>query len=393
MIIPPDSEKDPNLFSPSSSRASLSLVDPFADSEHSVQAPDAAHTRNSSYGYPFGGDLGLSWSRTSIGEPLPPYHPRRPRSGQDGAATTEGQRPMRERLHRSVTQPAPLIIPIAPRPASDDGSPTPTGPSSTLSLPISVLLPTSPSSTVQPASPPAVGSTSKLWESSSSPKPKKRRKVKMPLAGAFTLPPASRKFLKRWKWWLVALGVIIGIAMALLVGLLVGLRVGGTRHRIPKPPPYSPWQDGSGKNANTQWSDSSLNLTYIESRDGPSPGDGNITSYNLFASMNTSDPLMLLSTPYHNSAVLSTTFFFPLNGTDLTHDLFILTRGLGAWGTVAMIGSDAPAALIDSGNETMIRVDVVMRYQGIQDPNVMVRIGEMTKDDGSRGIGLFVSPR
>ncbi|RXK35137.1 hypothetical protein M231_07612 [Tremella mesenterica] len=334
MIIPPDDDKDPNLFiTPTASTSSL----PHPPSD--LTSSD----RNTTFGYPFGSDLSLFPSRlSSHDEHLPPYDPHR------------SDPPIRQTTRRSITQPT-ISDPLNPQIRDET-----TRMSSSRSLP----LPTQSTIRIHASS-----STQSISE-----KKKKRRFM---------------TFLKRYKWWIIAVVTLVVVGLALLLGLLVGLKVGSGRHQRPPPVAFSPYRDNSRK-ADTQWStDGSSNLTWVDDRDGPSLTDGHFTTCHTLLPLNTSDPLLTLSRPYPNSKVLSTTFYFPLNQTNLPYDFFVLSRGLASWGTVEFVGSDAPVAVVQGGNGSTIRVDVVMRYPGPQEANSIVRVCEMAVDGGGKGVGVY----
>jgi hypothetical protein len=89
MIIPPDPEKDPNLFTPADSTPSLLL--PTLDGE--IRAPDPAHPHSrQAYGYAYG-----EWS----GEQLPPYEGKR--ASREGDVFSDRQ----EMTERSASVPRP----------------------------------------------------------------------------------------------------------------------------------------------------------------------------------------------------------------------------------------------------------------------------------------------
>lgn len=263
MIIPPDPEKDPNIFSPSSSTPSLVP----APSEHSY----------------FGT---ASWD----GESLPPYEGRR-RSRTSFVAdhnsgtrhTREGDvfsdenaarlQEMRERNPRpglGVVIPATVINPAYQQsPGSSLGSVTPTANGPNASLPS--FHSTHPAhshaeSSIIPASDTApVASTSKLWESPSSQlsDPSSTRRI------LCLSPAASRalyKWWKKWRTWILVLLVVILVGVALMVGLLVGMRSSKQDTGVAIPP----WEDNSksddGKKTAIWQQGGSPNLTYVESR-------------------------------------------------------------------------------------------------------------------------------
>lgn len=240
MIIPPDSEKDATLFSPTSSTPSL-LPPP---SESDIDPPPRAHTRNPAFGYPFGSsqdDLGLGY--THNGDPLPPYH----RDEGDGIDAPH----MRERSRRSVTRPH-VVIPAtsSPRLSTDDEL-TPRASASTSRLPFTTDTPLSSTA----------ASTSKLWEGSSSSSLRKRKERIFP-----NVTPGWKRWWKRWRRWIyVAIGLLLA-GIGLMIGLLVGVDRGVDEASTGV---GKPWKDitGDGKRQ-TNWisTGESLNLTYVASR-------------------------------------------------------------------------------------------------------------------------------
>ena len=238
MIIPPDPEKDPNLFTPADSTPSLLL--PRLDGD--IRAPDLAHPHSrQAYGYAYG-----EWS----GEQLPPYEGKRAsREGDvfsDRQEMSERNAMPRPRSHIAVDtlrdsrglNPLNTSLPIAS--------------SSTQSLP-------SPATTLN-----ANASTSKLWESSTSPSTEgKRNKIKE----AFTPAPEIRDWWSKYRKWVISVVITILVGLGIMTGLLVGLQVGVDKQDVGPANSLSPWHDIDGKKTNTQWApDGSLNLTYTESR-------------------------------------------------------------------------------------------------------------------------------
>ena len=277
MIIPPDPEKDPNIFSATSSTPSLFPPPSDTDSEdahdptHSgtIAVPSRAHTRNTNaaYGYPFSyaDDLGVGYN----GEALPPYR----RSSVDSTSNLSPDPPfpggaiatgssvsavpgalnyggvpvpaqMRERNQRIVTVPG-IIIP--PPPAIHDDETTPTA--RTAATGESGL----PFTTDQTAS--STGSTAKLWEGSGT-QPKKW--------SAPSMTPAWARWWKKYKKWVyIALGVFLA-GLGMMIGLLVGLKAGAEKK---DPTPGVPWKDISGDKRQTWVSTGeSLNVTYNPQR-------------------------------------------------------------------------------------------------------------------------------
>lgn len=114
---------------------------------------------------------------------------------------------------------------------------------------------------------------------------------------------------------------------------------------------------------------------------------------NQFSPVNTTD-YSLLSIPYPASSLFVSTFTFPLSdGTNSSflRDFFITARGLGSSGTIEFVGAGYPDRIVQGGIDNELRVDVVLRYGGVQDPLTTVSVCRMDRDDGSSGIGIYVS--
>lgn len=127
-------------------------------------------------------------------------------------------------------------------------------------------------------------------------------------------------------------------------------------------------------------------------QDGPSDADGKSSQCNQFAPVNTTD-YSLLSIPYPASSLSVSTFTFPLadnTNSSYLKDFFIQARGLGSSGTIEFVGGDYPAQIMQGGNDNELRVDVVLRYGGPQDPMTTVNVCQMEREDGSAGIGIYV---
>lgn len=247
MIIPPDPEKDPNVFSPSSSTQSL-LPPPSESSDiDSITHPERAYIRNPVFGYPFSDDLGVGYN----GEALPPYQQHHHR-GDGSDLNAPGNPPMRERSRVSRIPPG-IIIPDRPmerergiKSSLDDGDAdediTPRASTSTAQLPFTSL--NTPSTTI--------GSTSKLWESSSfSNKKKGKGKMREWLIPPVTISPKYKRWWKKWrKWVYVILGLVL-TGLGLMVGLLVGLRTGLEEEK--NKGDSSTWKDISGDGKRQNW--------------------------------------------------------------------------------------------------------------------------------------------
>ncbi|WWC72319.1 uncharacterized protein I206_106281 [Kwoniella pini CBS 10737] len=366
MIIPPDPEKDPRLFNPSASTSSL--VHPPSEYE----------------------DTTSRWD----GESLPPYERRRDSRGSllsqeehdvfsDQHASSSSRSLPGLIIHNLPTHPEPIHS-SSPISSSDSLTPTASRPS--------LLLPhftDQASSTLQ-----ASGSTSKLWESSTTAIPVKRKSTR--ICGCIPINNAGfQRWWKKWRRWVQGIVVLIFIGIGLVVGLLVGMS--RNEHRGAAGPPWQkPWmdQDTDGKRV-AAWSGyGSFNLTYVDSRDGPSPSEGNLTECNNFAPLNTtSSPFVNLFTPYPKSNISLASFSFPLSSAGIPpSDLFVNARGFGSSGHLDFIGSDGPESVISSGEEGKILIDVVVRYSGPQDLTTMMRVCQMTRGDTGVGVGIY-SPK
>ncbi|WVO15747.1 hypothetical protein L204_103409 [Cryptococcus depauperatus] len=399
MIIPPDPEKDPQIFS--SSASALSIVAPT--SEHSYFD-------------------GSAWDAES----LPPYESRQRRShagpadGPDGACMSteiganarEGEvfsdanvaRDMGERSRRpdlGLVIPANFLLNHGRdgRQSSPDsgGSSTPIGnvargsclptfhathTSDTLPQQHGEVYRSSSGNTAQGTSETAVaGSTSKLWEASSTQLPQNAR---------------VRKWWKKWRRWVQVFIILVLITMALITGLLVGMKHDNYREQTVSVPPWKDRSDGDGdgddgrRTAAWAWDDG-FNITYVESRDGPSLADGRLTTCNNFTPYDQTSSLSTLFTPFGTTSVSIATFSFPLQSNGSAPNFFIDTRGLGSSGKVSFIGAEASKDLKASGQENAIVVDVLVKYAGPQSLDKMMKVCDMARDDAV-GIGIY-SPR
>ena len=126
-----------------------------------------------------------------------------------------------------------------------------------------------------------------------------------------------------------------------------------------------------------------------------------MTQCNLFTTLDASNVFSLLSTPFPASSLSLATFTFPLtnsstlpfalaNTSSFIGDFAITATGLGASGTVEIVGSDAPEQ-VASGTEGMLQVDVVVRYSGDLDLDHIMRVCRTSRSDGSMGVGIYVS--
>ena len=202
MIIPPDSENDPNLYTPSASTSSLILPD-----ELDIRHPETAH-RDPAFGYPLSDDFGLGFNVDS----LPPYErrrPARPSAGIDPYADPVYHVPL-----RSEPQPSPL--PSRQPPVSTEAITFSS--SSTSHLPRAGL-------------PSHADTRTKMWESSSpASRSGDRRKrflcLPLPHLPSFPISPGARAWRKRYRRYVQIALLFLIIGLALTIGLLVGLRAG-----------------------------------------------------------------------------------------------------------------------------------------------------------------------
>ncbi|KAL7420695.1 hypothetical protein Q5752_004646 [Cryptotrichosporon argae] len=376
MIIPPDDEKDANLFR-TTSVASTSLVPPPSDPDSLLIDIDAparppAVLRAS---YPFS-----DWH----GEDLPPYERARWSAGSGSTASLE--RHASRAASSSRPSPSTVQYVFADPPSSrrrplrpvistrDPESPTP----SPLPTPVS------PEGTVTPT----LASASKLWEGSALP-PRHRTLYGWPLPVFETHPPA-RRWWRKYRRWLQALSLFILVAIGLTVGLLVGFRAGFAAHKSVGADDAQPTYEVSG--GASHFLNPNLNLTYVPSRDGPDASDGRAFNCNAFAFYNTSSDLDQLAIPYAAFDHVITNYSFPLasvSGRQQLDSFFMVARGLAATGTVEFVGTDGPSDVISGGDEDNIRVDVVVRYAEGRNLSTIMNICQMRRDDGSVGVGIF----
>ncbi|WVW86498.1 hypothetical protein I302_108547 [Kwoniella bestiolae CBS 10118] len=356
MIIPPDPEKDPRIFDPSASTHSL------------VEAPSEFDETTS------------RWD----GESLPPYERRR---SSRGSIHSSEENIFSD--HYASRQPPNLIIHNLPTQPQQIHNHSPASSSSTLTPRPSLVLP---HLTHRDNNTSTFASTSKLWENPDPASTTKRQRK----CGCLPIPPAKlQRWWKRWKRWVQAIVVLVLIGIGLVVGLLVGMNKGETAK-----PPIAPWQrpwmdqDTDGKRVAAWAGNGSFNLTYVEPRDAPSPSEGNLTDCNNFTLLNlTSSPFTTLFTPFPRSTVSLASFSFPLTSSGTApKDLFVNARGFGSSGTLQIVGSDGPEAVLMSGEEGKILIDVVVRYSGQQDLNTMMRVCKMTRGEDGVGVGIY-SPK
>ena len=148
-------------------------------------------------------------------------------------------------------------------------------------------------------------------------------------------------------------------------------------------------------NADHRQSGESLNITYDPDRDGPAPQDGNLTNCPALLQLNSSSPVNLLSTPYPAQVQSSISFAFPLDDKNKTvtpsiPDFTFVARGLGASGTVEIVGVDSPQSVISAGKEGNLTVEVIAEYSGVQNLDDIIKVCTLQRDSGI-GIGIYVS--
>ncbi|WRT69922.1 uncharacterized protein IL334_006913 [Kwoniella shivajii] len=361
MIIPPDPEKDPRLFDPSSSTPSLIL----APSEYD--------------------DTTSRWDGDA--ESLPPYRRSRGSISSQASHASSSQNEETSIPHRIIipttSTPNHLYLDHA-SPISSTGSLTPTLSRSRLPLGLPHFNDhsLSPSTTLQGSN-----SSSKLWEGSSAPEKNKKRKC-----GCLPTPsPGMQRWWAKWRRWVQAVMVVILVGIGLAVGLLVGMNK-AKQNKAPAPW-QKPWmaQDTDGKRATAWAGNGSFNLTYDSSRDGPSSAEGTLSDCNSFTSLNlTSSPFGTLFTAFPASKLSVASFSFPLPSSgNPPSDIFINSRGFGSSGSIHFLGSDGPEAVISSGQEGQILIDVVVRYSGNQDLNTMMKVCKMSRGSDGVGVGIY----
>ena len=137
-----------------------------------------------------------------------------------------------------------------------------------------------------------------------------------------------------------------------------------------------------------------------------------MTECNLFTPLNSPNPFDVLFTPFPDTSLSLATFTFPFaNITNFTlpmanqssvtfpltnrtfslvGDFAITATGLGASGTVEMVGSDTSGPVVN-GTEGVVEVDVIVQYSSEQDLDSTMRVCKMTRGDGGVGVGIYVS--
>lgn len=87
-----------------------------------------------------------------------------------------------------------------------------------------------------------------------------------------------------------------------------------------------------------------------------------------------------------------------MNGIDISKlplgllvDLPIISRGIASSGTVEWIGSDSDSSIINGGSEGNVRIDVIVQYGGYQDIKGIMKVCQLSRPDGTLGVGVYVS--
>ena len=275
MIIPPDPEKDPNIFDAASSTPSL-FAPPTEVSESTQEGPETgdgvvvparARVRNTAFGYPFThDDLGVGYG----GEALPPYRRESAESnrsnlfadppvhsggggaglGANGGGSGAATPVMRERNQRIITVPG-ITIPPQPLPNRASTSTPSDGTTPTAGLPFTNTLQSS-----------TAASTSKLWEGSGA--TGGAASQRNPWLSLPSMTPEWKRWWKKYRQWVyIAIGLLLA-GLGVMIGLLVGLKAAAD-HKDPTA--GVPWKDISGDKRQAWVSTGeSLNVTYNPQR-------------------------------------------------------------------------------------------------------------------------------
>lgn len=399
MIIPPDPEKDPRLFREST--ASLitvpedQLVDVDTLEANAPAHPGTAYALNpgAPVAYPYGpfGD-----SFTSPFDPVPPYSARHELDPVERAAygVTAPLARSFSRASRGSTSSSSLATSSLASGSSAGSSATPTRRRYGLLR-----------SGMQSSSTPTTSATllngtrTKPWEGFQAGGPSRRRWLGVPIPPRPTIPisPEAKTLWRKYKKWWIALLVFLAIGIVLAVGLAAGLVLSNQKDNGGSPPngkQDDPWA-GNRKGQNTTYpATPDMSISYDPRRDGPFPSDGVATQCNDFKQLNSSSALtqLAVNSPYFDHYI--STFSFPLDSTHngmmaLSHNLFVFASGLAATGTVEIVGSNARSGVIYGGEEGMVKIDVLTRYQAGEDVSDVARICHLAREDGSQGLGIF----
>lgn len=243
MIIPPDPEKDPNLFDPSASTPSL-VPPPSEPSDTEITPPERARTRNAAFGYPYtNDDLGLGYN----GEALPPYV----REGAAAEGDVFADPPnMRERPINTRRSTPGIIIPIHNQNDGNHGMDSPDDDLTPIASTSRTHLP------AQLQTPSSTASASKIWESSTmglnsgTPSRKGKGKERWSIPLRPKVSPSTRRWWKKWRWW-VYVGVALLLAgLGVMTGLLVGLKANRSRKDAGG---SAPWKDLTPDGKRQNW--------------------------------------------------------------------------------------------------------------------------------------------
>jgi hypothetical protein len=372
MIIPPDPEKDPQLFT--ESRTSLTTdADLISFDEPSV--PEVAYSRDLLYsGGPFADDF-------AVYEQLPPYEGRR--AGTPTAATATAPAGPTTRVRRSARNSNYLIRINSSSSSSSLGSSSSRasmrGTASGSAIPIN-LNSTSPSSTA------VATDRSKVWEGVDGKSPHQRRLDRL------VTPRVRAAWMKHRRWLIIAM-LIVSAVLLVAIGLAVGLGVSlGNNNSNSNNPPPKKWKDWPAPNALVQMG--SLNITYVPRRDDPKSQDGEPFECNTYAPLNSSTVLGQLALTNDVFDQYLTTYHFNFTSGPKAHPAFhdpfyFIAHGLAASGTVEFVGTDAPAGLQTGGTEGAIRIDVIARSPKGRELDTLAKVCKLRRPDGSVGFGIF----
>ncbi|BEJ15288.1 hypothetical protein CspHIS471_0410550 [Cutaneotrichosporon sp. HIS471] len=392
MIIPPDPEKDPRLFRESTTSLVTvpedQLVDVDALQVNVPAHPGTAYALNPgapvAYPYgPFGDNFSIPF------DPVPPYSARRELDPVERAAygpTAQLGRTF-SRASRASTSSSATGSSVG---SSTGSSATPTR--RRYGLPGNGMR-----SSPTPATSGTLlnGTGTKAWEGLHVGGGSRRRWLGIPIPPRPTLPmsPEAKTVWRKYKRWWIALLVLIAIVIVLAVGLVAGL-VLSNQKGASQGGKGDAWRNNRKGQNTTYPTTPDMTISYDPQRDGPFPADGVATQCNNFQQLNSSSALtqLAVNSPFFDHYI--STFSFPLDSTHnamtaLDHNLFVLARGLAATGTVEIVGSNAPSGVIYGGEEGMVKIDVLARYQSGEELSDVARVCHMAREDGSQGVGIF----
>lgn len=188
---------------------------------------------------------------------------------------------------------------------------------------------------------------------------------------------------RRWsrKRWAVLIVILFLFTGGIIGGVFGGLSIGREYRKVNKPAQSGP----NGSLVVLPWQVSG-GLTFDPIKDGPPAGDGKPTFCNAWSPLGHNDPMRSITFSPAGLNQSVATYFLPQNATSV----FIHAEGDSSTGTIAMIGKE-DLRLLDEADvpEGKIRVDVIMRYSSNA---TAALVCGMCKDDGSQGVGLYVSP-